>query len=168
LIAELDRRIQAYPQYKDIGLGSLPSILPFLLHSSDPRDARDLLNAAKGLRADSLIAEYRSWRKELLHNWIDKGYIEESHENNVKRVALEIHRRLDVDKHFELELGLKGIGLDPGITVAVPVPIGRIWGWILEQLPGRGRYMKVLMRLKLADQRYIDVGPHLERIWQNS
>jgi hypothetical protein len=58
---------------------------------------------------------------------------------------------------------LKEVGVDAGIKV--PVNIGRIFGWVLEQLPGRGRYMKMLTRLKLAEKRYATLEPQLRHIW---
>jgi hypothetical protein len=171
LFAELDRRIQAHAEYKGVHLESLPHFLPYLLLSAKPRRPIDLLRAAKELRKDPLVAEYRKWRRELLWNWIAFGRIDKSHEQNIKHVALKIHKRLQVDKHVDVEFlvgvkaGEKGVGLEVGIKV--PVPIGRIWGWILEQIPGHGRHMKVLTRLKLAEQRYAELGTHLSKIWKS-
>ena len=171
LVSELDRRIQANPQYTDVRLGSLPSFLPYLLLSTEPQTPFDLLRAAKGLRANSLVREYRAWRREFLRNWVDYGVIDESHEKDIKRVVLKLHERCKVDRNVDLELGVgakadvKGVGVDAGIKI--PVPIGRIWGWILEQLPGR-RYLKMLTRLKVAEQRYAHVDRHLKTVWSNA
>jgi hypothetical protein len=90
--------------------------------------------------------------------------------------ALKIHNKLKVDKQFELGFesgakagwekdGFKGICVDAGIKV--PVPIGRIWGWILEKLPGH-RYVKVLTRLKLIEHQYPRFERHLQKIWSNA
>jgi hypothetical protein len=107
----------------------------------------------------------------LLRTWIDKGSIDESHVKDVKRILIRLLDRLDVDKSVDAELGFsagigeKGIGIDAGL--AVPIRTGRIWGMILERLPGR-RYLKVLRRLKLADQAYAHLDRHLRTVWSNA
>ncbi len=176
LVAELDRRIQKdHEHYKNLELGSLPSFLPYLL-SLQPRSPLDLLREAKKLRNDPEIDEYRTFRSKILQNWVKKGEINPDDEKGIKQAALNIHNKLKMDKQFEVGLefgpkigwekdGFKGIGIDAGIKV--PLPIDRIWGWILEKLPGR-RYIKVLTRLKLAERRYPKFERYLEEIWSNA
>jgi hypothetical protein len=171
LVTELDRRIHANPQFADLHMASFPPFLPYLLLTTNPLTPLDLLRGAKKLRNDSLIKEYRQWRGDLMRNWLDRGLIEERHEAEIKRILTAIQKRLDVDKSIDVELGIganvgeKGIGVDAGIKV--PVPAGRIWGWILEQLPGR-RYLKVLRRLKLAERQYAHMDRELKTVWDRA
>jgi hypothetical protein len=161
LIAELDRQIQANTEYQHVQLGSLPPLLPYLL-SLNPRFRLDLLRIAKGLRSDPLIGEYRDYRRKLLRNWVEKGFIDEQHQKDITRVALEISERSKVDQHLGAEFGIGVKG--PEAKSKNRVPIGRIWGLFLEQLPGRG-YMKVLTRLKRAAQRYPEFVRYLKTLW---
>ena len=155
----------------DIPLEAFPPVLPYLLLTSTPKTPLDLLRAAKSLRNDELMIEYREWRQKMLRNWIDHGLIEARHETEIKRVLVELKKRLDIEKKIELELGVgvsageKGIGIDVGIKV--PLPVGRIWGWTLEQLPGH-RYLKILKRLKLAETQYIHMDRALKTVWNNA
>jgi hypothetical protein len=171
MVTELDRRIQANPQFANLRMASFPPILPYLLLAAKPQTPLDLLRAAKELRGDSSIKEYRQWRRDLMRNWVDRGLIEEGHEAEIKRLLAAIQKRLDVDKVIDVELGIganageKGIGVDA--SVKVPVPAGRIWGWILEQLPGH-RYLKILKRLKLAERQYTHMDRELRTVWNGS
>ncbi len=168
LIAELDRRIRDDPQLTGVRLELLPPFLPYLLLSARPSNPRQLLRAAKQLREDEGVKQYRAWRRQLLRNWVERGLIEEAHEKEIKQIALRLVERLNVDKEIKLELGVgakadhTGVGVDAGIKI--PVPVGRIWGWALEQLPGR-RYLKVLRRLRIANEQYGHMDRHLKEIW---
>jgi len=175
LVAELDRRIQEDQYYKNVHFGLLPSFLAYLL-SLEPRSPLDLLSKAKKLRKDPEIDKYRMFRTKILQNWVKQGSIDPDDEKGIKQAALEIHNKLKVDKQFEVGCdfgpkigwekdGFKGIGIDAALKI--PVPIGRIWGWILENLPG-GRYIKVLTRLKLAQHQYPKFERYLREIWSNA
>jgi hypothetical protein len=176
LVAELDSRIRnSHELYRNLELGSLPSFLPYLL-SLKPESPRELLHEVKELRKDPEIDEYRIFRSKILRNWVKNGEIDPDDEKGIKHAALKIYNKLKMDKKFDASLefgpkiglekdGFKGIALDGGIKV--PVPIDRIWGWILEKLPGH-RYIKVLTRLKLAEHRYPKFERYLEKIWSNA
>lgn len=171
LITEIDRRIQMNPQFADLHMSSFPAFLPYLLLSRNPKTPLDLLDAANELRADSAVTEYREWRRELMRDWIDRGFIAEEQEVRIKRQLAAIREKVGVDKSFDVEFGVgasvgeKGIGVDASIKV--PVPAGRIWGWVLEQLPGH-RYLKVLRRLKLAERQYEHLDRALKTVWDQS
>jgi hypothetical protein len=91
-----------------------------------------LLRATQSLRDDLLVREYRSWRRELLRNWVERGHVEPSDVKNLGRLALKLRQQYDIDKRIELEprvgakFGLREVGLDAGIKVAVYT--SRIWG----------------------------------------
>jgi hypothetical protein len=161
LLAELNRRIQLQPEYREIRIESLSSFLPLLL-KSDPKSPLGLLDSAKKLRSDAMITEYRDWRRELLHDWVDKGRIREENEKKIMRVAQKIRDRFRLDQRLDLEFGI-----DPNLAVSIKtqVPVGPIWGWILENLGGR-RYMKVLANMTAAGREYPQgLGRDLEKIW---
>ena len=181
LVAELDRRIQKHHDqkhhepYRNVELGSLPSFLPYLL-SRKPASPLEMLHEVKNLRKDPEIDQYRIFRSKILRNWVKKGEIDPDDQKGIEHAALKIYNKLKIDKQFDLSLefgpkigwekdGFKGIALDGGIKV--PVPIDRIWGWILEKLPGH-RYIKVLTRLKLAEHRYPKFERYLEKIWSDA
>jgi hypothetical protein len=63
------------------------------------------------------------------------------------------------------EISTTGIGIDAGVSV--PIPVGRIWGWILEQLQGH-RYIKLLTRLRLTQDNYEHLDRHLHTLWKFS
>lgn len=170
LVAEIDRRIQTNPQYKDIKLASLPPLLPYML-SKEPRGPTELLRVAKELRADAQIKEYRGWRSRLLRNWVDRGLIEESSERDINRVVRALHQRFRggpaVDVKAEVGVGVseKGVGITAGLSI--PISVDRIWGWISDGLPGH-RYMKVLTRLKITEHQYAAMDRHLRTVWEHS
>jgi hypothetical protein len=126
------------------------------------------VNVMNGINADLKISKPEDWqmfRQKLLDVIVDPMVFR----------SAEIFLR-GQDKQFELGFesaakagwekdGFKGICVDAGIKV--PVPIGRIWGWILEKLPGH-RYVKVLTRLKLVEHQYPKFERHLQKIWSNA
>jgi hypothetical protein len=171
LFAALDRRVRRSPQLREIGFGGLPSFVPYALLVEKPATPFQLLEAIGRLRKDPLVIEYRGFRKQLLRDWIDKGLIQEKSEQEIKKLAVKLRKHLEVDRSIDVELGVgatveaKGVGIDAGVKAAVP--IDRIWGWIMEQLPGH-RYAKLLTRLQLAQNQYDHLDRHLRRLWQSA
>ena len=153
LFAALDRRVRRSPELREIGFAGQPSFVPYVLLEEKPETPFQLLEAIGRLRKDSLVIEYRDFRKQLLRDWIDKGLIQERIEQEIKKLAVKLRNRLAVDRTIDVELGVgatveaKGVGIDASIKTAVAVD--RIWGWVMELLPGH-RYVKLLTRLQMA------------------
>jgi hypothetical protein len=171
LYAALDRRVRRTPGLREIGFGGLPSFVPFLLAQECPEGPLQLLSAIGRLRKDGVVVEYREFRKRLLRDWVDKGFIDEANERGIKKLALRLNDKLSVDRKVDLEVGLsasveaKGVGIDAGVKAAVPVD--RIWGWILDRIPGH-RYVKLLTRLQMAQDRYERLDRHLHQLWTSA
>jgi hypothetical protein len=161
LLAELNRRIRKQPEYKKIHIESLSSFLPLLL-AADPKSPLELLRSAKKYRSKKIVTDYRNWRRDLLRNWVDKGQIKEADEKKIMRVAEKIRSRFNLDKRFDLE-----VGIDPEMKVSAKtsVPAGRIWGWTLENLGGQ-RYLKVLANMAAAGREYPQgLKTNLKTLW---
>jgi hypothetical protein len=145
---------------------ALPSFLPYLL-SKDPQSPDDLLRSALALRKNSAVKDYRAWRKQLVEDWRDKGKIDRSNERAIRQITQAMLQKLetpdDATPNLSLNAGLTGVGLDVG----VPIPVGRLWGWVLGHLPGR-RYTKLLMRMQLAAHEYRRLDRHLSTLWSRT
>jgi hypothetical protein len=171
LIDEVNRRIAQNPQLAPIPFDTLPSVLPHLLRRTpEAKSSAELLAAVKALRTDGEIGDYREWRRELIQDWRAKGFVSETNEKRLKQAAGRIARRLDPDSTVEVdfvkaEAGLTGVGVDPGVRCEIPT--SRIWGWVLDQIPGH-RYVKVLTRLALDQRQYPKIERHLRTLWNGA
>lgn len=167
LFDELNRIVRQTEGMQEalIEIDALPSFLPYLL-SQDPQSLDELLRSAIELRGSNAVRDYRVWRKRLVEDWRDRGRIDPSDERKVLDIAQAVRRELRAsgDAAFDLGLnaGLTGVGIDVGASV----PIGRLWGWVLGQLPGR-RYTKLLMRMQIATHEYRHIDRHLRTLWSN-
>jgi hypothetical protein len=142
---------------------ALPSFLPYLL-SKDPQSPNELLRTALALRKNNAVKDYCAWRKQLVEDWRDKGKIDRPNERAIQQITQAVLRELgpsgNATLDFGLNVGLTGVGLDIGL----PIPVGRLWGWVLSHLPGR-RYTKLLMRTQLAAHEYRRLDRHLLTLW---
>lgn len=143
---------------------ALPPVLPFLL-SKDPDTPDDLLRLGLALRKKGAMRDYRAWRKQLVDDWRDKGRIDRSNERVIRKIVDRIQRELAPRGGATAELGLNAGLTGVGLGVGLPIPVGRLWGWISSQIPGR-RYTKLLMRLQLAAHEYRRIDRHLHTLWQ--
>lgn len=154
LLAELNRRIQERPEYVKIRIETLSSFLPLLLRSN-PKDPRDLLRAAKELRSDEHITQYRNWYCELLHDWVDNRRITRVNEEKVALAAQKIRHNLGLEKPMTIDVGIDvGVHDLPKLTLGVKgLASDRIWGWVFENLGGH-RYLKVLADMSSAAREF--------------
>ena len=146
-----------------IQVDALPSFLPYLL-AKDPRSLDELLRAALALRKNSALKDYRAWRKQLIQDWRDKGRIDRASERTVQQMTQAVLRELRPSGGATLDFGVSGGLTGVGLDVGFPIPIGRLWGWVLSQLPGH-RYTKLLMRMHLATHEYRWLDRHLAALW---
>lgn len=144
-------------------VSALPSFLPYLL-SKDPQSPDELLRSALTLRENDAVKDYRIWRNSLIADWREKGKIDRSNEMAIQEITGAVVRKLKMSEDKVLKFGLKAEVTGVGLEVGVPIHLGRLWGWILQHLPGR-RYTKLLMRMQLAAQEYRSLDHHLHTIW---
>jgi hypothetical protein len=138
---------------------ALPPFLPYLLRK-DPETPDALLRSALALGKTGMVRDYRQWRTQLLRDWRDKGRIDTANEKEIKRITQAMVHELKVGDQSNIDLKLTMTGIDASLNV----PIKRLLGWVLTQLPGR-RYSKLLMRLMIADHEYRQIDRHLQAIW---
>ena len=171
LFAALDRRVEKSPDLREIGFASLPSFVPYLLREKNPKTPQQLLEEVRHQRRKPAVREYRKWRDELQDDWVQRGLIKSQNERALRRVAERLRDEFAVNRTVDLEIGAgaqigtTGVGIDAGVSV--PIPVDRIWGWILEQLPGH-RYIKLLTRLRLAKNEYEHLDRHLYTLWKSA
>ena len=172
LYAELKRRLAADPDTKDLAIefAGLPSVLPYLISKAGNDDSpMDLLQSARRLRNSAAMADFRSWRRDLLGSWRKRGTIKRGAQRDVKRMliaaqkAISLGGPIDVEAGFGLEAGPTGIALKP--TVKTKLDVGQLWwGWVNPLVPGK-RYTKLLTRMRLADYELARPDAALASFW---
>jgi hypothetical protein len=149
-----------------IKVDAFPSFLPFLL-SRAPASPDQLLRSALSLRGSGAVSDYRSWRRQLIDDWRDEGKIDRANEKKIREITRAVRRELGLPEEMSLDVGLS-VGLTGvGIKADRALPVGRLWGWVLRQLPGR-RYTKLLTRMHLAAREYRHLDRHLLTLWKNA
>jgi hypothetical protein len=144
---------------------NLPPFLYYLL-LRDPEKPLDLLRAALNLKKSGEVKDYRNWRAELLRNWREKGRIAPKTTQKIFETAQKTRQAFEVQGEFEINLGVSipMVGI-PSLEVGKDnVPIGRLWGWVVQLVPGQ-RHSKMLMRLSMAEREYRYAETHLKAIW---
>jgi hypothetical protein len=172
LYAELKRRLAADPDTKDLAIefAGLPSVLPYLISKAENHHSpMHLLQGARRLRNSAAMADYRSWRRDLLESWRKRGTIKRGTERDIKRMlvaarkALSLSGPIDIEAGVGVEAGPTGIALKP--TVRTKLDISQLWwGWVNPVVPGK-RYTKLLTRMRLADYELARPGAALASFW---
>jgi hypothetical protein len=151
-------------------LADLPPFLPYLL-SKDPRNLTELLQTAIHLREEGEVRDYRALRTKILRDWRDKGrrFDDLVIEKELQKIKAAVRRKLQTggDASVGATISVKFLPIPSVEVQSLPLQIAPLWGWILQQLPGR-RYSKLLTRMMLASESYERIDRHLYTLWRQA
>lgn len=141
----------------------MPTFFPYLLEKAETPD--ELLKEVVKLRRSSEVKDYRQWLGEVTTDWKKNGKISIEKRKDVKAITESVDRRLGIipsSPKFEIKLTM-ALAI-PGELNVTPVA-ERLWGWILNSLPGRS-YRKLLTRAIVADHEYVKLENRIKTVWQ--
>jgi hypothetical protein len=146
-----------------------PTFFPLLLaRSAGPAE---LLTNALDLRSSGEARDYRAWLHEALSDFDTNGRIPLERVREVEKIASAIRRKVEgfpVPK-VEIKMTVADVAAvkPPGVGVDFTAPTKALWGWFVEQLPGR-RHRKLLTRAIIADREYVELDRRVKTVWSGS
>jgi hypothetical protein len=146
-----------------------PTFFPLLLQRS--AGPAELLTNALDLRRSGEARDYRAWLHEALADFDTNGRIPTARVREVARITRAIERQLDGFPlpTIEIKTTVADVAAvqPPGLDVDLTAPAQAVWGWLVEQLPGR-RHRKLLTRAIIADREYVELDRRVHTVWQGS